>query len=325
MKVVIPAGGLGTRLRPHTLYTPKPLLFVAGDTILGYIFSYLDKLEISEYRIVCAPETLLPKKMREMYPERHCSFWEQAEPLGLGHAVLQALKDLQDEPVLIILSDTIIPFDYRKAILDTEVGTGFLLAKKVDEPRRFGVMETNEKNWITGLVEKPEKPLSNLAIAGVYYLPSAKRLNSALEDIIKRDHKTRGEFQLTDALTLLIENGERLRSVIVDEWFDCGTSSSLLEANRELLKLNSRAIPSKGSTIKPPCWISSSVIIENSIIGPYVSIGDTVEIQNSIISDSIVNSGAKIHNMIMKGSIVGINAFLEGKVSALDVGPFSRL
>jgi glucose-1-phosphate thymidylyltransferase len=260
-----------------------------------------------------------------MYPERHCSFWVQTEPLGLGHAVLQALQDLQDEPVLIILSDTIIPFNFRKVLVDTKEETGFLFAKQVDDPRRFGVMEINNEGWITRLVEKPEKPMSNLAIAGVYYLPSAKRLNSTLENLFKQDHRTRGEFQLTDALALLIENGEKLRPVIVDEWYDCGTSSSLLEANRELLKRNTRMVPLEGSIVKPPCWISSDVVIENSIIGPYVSIAEGVEIRNSIVSDSIINNEAKVNNIIINGSIVGTKAFLEGKLSILDIGPFSHL
>lgn len=324
MKVLIPAGGKGTRLRPHTLYTPKPLLFVAGDTIIGHIFSLLDGLEIEEYRVVFSPETSLPRLLRERYPDRSFTFWEQAEALGLGHAVLQGLPELGDEPILILLSDTIIPFDIQKAISDLGENEGFLVAKEVADPRRFGVMELSG-DYISKLVEKPGKPKSNLAICGIYCIPSAKRLREALEELVSGDQRTQGEYQLTDALSILIKHGEKLRAVKVDTWIDCGTPETLLEANRALLKLRSRVVPVEGSLIKPPCWIADDVVIENSIIGPNVSIAKGAVVRNSIVSESIINAGAQIEGMVIKDTIVGERAVLRRSPSSLDVGSFSSL
>lgn len=325
MKVIIPAGGMGTRLRPHTLYTPKPLLFVGGDTIIGHIFSCLGDLNIDEFRIVVSPESSLPRLLSEAYNDRTLTFWIQDRPLGLGHAVLQALPDLGDEPILILLSDTIIPFDIQKAIAGTRTQEGFLVAREVDDPKRFGVIETNDEGLISKLVEKPDSPKSNLAIAGIYYLPSAKRLKSAIEELVKRDIKTRGEYQLTDALNFFVENGERLLPVIVDEWIDCGTSGALLQANKVLLSRNSRIVSIKGSLVKPPCWISDRVSIENSIIGPNVSIAENAVISNSIITNSIVNEGALVQRMILDETIIGIGAVMKGRDLLLESGPFSRL
>lgn len=324
MKVLIPAGGKGTRLRPHTLYTPKPLLFVAGDTIIGHIFSLLDGLEIEEYRIVYSPETSLPRLLRKAYPDRSFSFWEQAEPLGLGHAVLQGLPELGDEPILILLSDTIIPFDILAAFSSVAEDEGFLVAKEVEDPRRFGVMEL-AGDYISKLVEKPEKPQSNLAISGIYYLPSAKRLREALEEMVTQDRRTQGEYQLTDALSILIDHGEKLKAVKVDTWFDCGTPAALLEANRELLKHNSRVVPVEGSLIKPSCWIADDAAIENSIIGPNVSVAEGATIRNSILSNCIVNRDAEVEGMILTDTIVGQNAVLKRPMLSSDFGPFSRL
>jgi len=343
VKVLIPAGGRGTRLRPHTLHTPKPLLFVAGDTIIGHIFSILDGLQIDEYRIVFSPETSLPRSLKQAYPDRSFTFWEQAEALGLGHAVLQGLPDLGDEPILILLSDTIIPFDIQAALASVSEDEGFLVAKEVDDPRSFGVMELAD-GFISRLVEKPENPQSNLAICGIYYLPSARRLREALEELVSQDIRTRGEYQLTDALSILIDKGEKLKPVKVEQWIDCGTSAALLEANRELLKLNSRIIPLKGSLIKPPCWIGegvtgvtgtgvagvtgtgvTGVVIERSIIGPNVSIDKGAVIRNCIISDSIINADAVVEGMVIANTIVGRKAVLKRPVLSVDVGPFSRL
>jgi len=323
MKVLIPAGGMGTRLRPHTLHTPKPLLFVAGDTIIGHIFSILDNLKISEYRIVYSPETSLPRLLREAYPDRSFTFWEQREPLGLGHAVLQGLLELGEEPVLILLSDTIIPFDIKAALADLSENEGFLVAKEVENPHRFGVMEVAD-GYITKLVEKPEHPQSNLAICGIYYLPSAKRLRDALEELVAEDIRTRGEYQLTDALCILIERGERLKPVKVETWIDCGTTEALLEANRILLKSNSRVVSAEGSLLKPPCWIGDGVTVENSILGPNVSVDRGAVVRNSILSDCIVNQGAVVEGMVIKDTIVGEKAVLRCSSLSLDAGPFSR-
>lgn len=315
---------MGTRLRPYTLYTPKPLLFVAGDTIIGHIFSVLDELEIEEYRIVYSPESALPRLLSEAYPDRGFSFWPQPEPHGLGHAVLHGLAGLEDEPVLVILSDTIIPFDVKRALAQTERGTGFLAVKEVDDPRRFGVTELSEDGWVEKLVEKPDEPHTNLALAGIYYLPSAGRLREALQELVGEDRRTRGEYQLTDALEILVKRGEKLRPVKVETWIDCGTKEALLEANRVLLVRNSRIVPVEGSLLKPPVWVGEDVTIENSILGPNVSVARGALIRHSLLSDCIVNRDAVVEGMVMTASIVGEKAVLRRAVFSPLTGPFSR-
>ncbi|MBN2378416.1 NTP transferase domain-containing protein [candidate division WOR-3 bacterium] len=324
MKVIIPAGGKGNRLRPHTLFTPKPLLFVAGDTIIGHIFSTIEDLEIDEYRVVYSPEGSLPRMLKESFPDKNFTFWEQAEPLGLGHAVLQGLGGLKDEPVLVLLSDTIIPFDVGKAFEGVVEGEGFLVAKEVDDPERFGVIELRG-DYVSNMIEKPSEPESNLAICGVYYLPSAKRLRESLEELVVRNQRTRGEYQLTDALAILVRNGEKLKAVKVDKWIDCGTSEALLDANRELLKLRTRIVPFDDSLIKPPCWIGDHVRICNSIIGPNVSVAKEASIKNSIVSDAIINREAKVEGMVIDRAIVGEKAVVKRSSSSPDLGSFSRL
>jgi len=324
MKVVIPAAGEGKRLRPYTLWEPKPMLFVAGNTILGHIFSMLEGIEIDEYRMVVNPASKMPEMLEQAYPGKRFSFWVQDSPMGLGHAILQGLSGLADEPVLVLLSDTIIPFDLREALSILGSDEGFLIAKEVDDPRSFGVIE-KKGNYVSNLIEKPKEPKSRLAICGIYYLASVKRLRKAVEQLIDKNIRTSGEYQLTDALSILIDEGEKLRTVEVETWIDCGTPSALVQANRILLEGNSRIVPVDGSLIKPPCWIADNVIIENSIIGPYVSIDSDAVVTDSILSDCIINRNAEVRGVVLKESIVGFEGVLKREGLSTDVGPYSRL
>ncbi|MBD3285497.1 NTP transferase domain-containing protein [candidate division WOR-3 bacterium] len=324
MKVIIPAAGKGTRLRPFTLWEPKPMLFVAGDSIIGHILSILEGLEIDEYRIVINPEGSMTEMLRKAYPGKPFSFHVQDSPLGLGHAVLQGLAGLGDEPVLVLLADTIIPFNLQDALASLGSGEGFLVAKQVDDPSRFGVIE-KDGDFISRLVEKPKEAKSRLAICGIYYLASAERLRDAIEELVAKDIRTAEEYQFTDALSILIEEGERLRTVEVKTWIDCGTSDALLDANRILLKRNSRVVTLKGLLIKPPCWIADDVKITNSIVGPYVSVARGTEITDSILSNCIINRHADIQDSVLKGSIVGFKGVVKGRTLSADVGPFTRI
>ncbi len=324
MKVIIPAAGIGKRLRPYTLRLPKSLLFVAGDTIIGHILSVLENSEVEEIRIVVSPASPIPSFLKGKYPDKNISFRVQENPLGLGHAVFQGLDEADSGSVLIMLGDTIIPFNLQSVLESLEDGVGFLAAREVEDPRRFGVIEL-EGNYVSKLVEKPENPKSRLAICGVYYLPSAKRLREAILELINKDIRTRGEYQLTDALSILLSRGEKLITFGVDNWMDCGTPQALIDANHTLLASSSRIVPVSDSLIKPPCWIGENVTIQNSIIGPYVSIASGAEIRNSVISNTIINQNAVVEAMVLTQTIVGYEARLCRSVLSLNLGPFSSL
>ncbi|HIE05883.1 MAG TPA: nucleotidyl transferase [bacterium (Candidatus Stahlbacteria)] len=318
MKVLIPVAGFGTRLRPHTYTTPKPLLMVAGKPIIGHVLDTIAELEPEEVIMVIGQmgEGIV-EYVRKHY-SYHFRFVFQEEQLGLGHAVYLGLKDSRSDPLLIILGDTIIEADLRNFTSGGNViGTG-----EVDNPQRFGVVRLADGEIIE-LVEKSEDPPTNIAIAGVYYLKDPSSLYDSLGQLITDDRRTRGEYQLTDGLAMLLERGVKIRAKPVLKWLDCGTTEALLETNRYLLRAKSYVKERKGVLVKPPVYIFDTAQIEDSIIGPSVSIGEHAIIKNSVIKDSIVNSGASVKDSLISSSIIGENARVVGRFKVLNVGDSS--
>ncbi|RKX69059.1 nucleotidyl transferase [candidate division WOR-3 bacterium] len=320
MKVLIPVAGFGTRLRPHTYTTPKPLLMVAGKPIIGHVLDTIGALNPDEVIMVIGPMGERIIDYVRQHHSYHFRFVFQEEQLGLGHAVYLGLKDVEPAPLLIILGDTIIEVDLKSFTAGGNViGTG-----EVEDPRRFGVVRLADGEIIE-LVEKSERPPSNIAIAGIYFFEDPGPLASALDEIITKDLKTRGEYQLTDGLALLLKKGLKLRAHPVQKWLDCGTTIALLETNRYLLRTKSYYRERKGVVIKSPVYIFDSARIEDSIVGPSVSIGENALIRNSVIRDSIINSGAVVEDSLIAGSIIGENARVLGKFKILNVGDSSTV
>lgn len=321
MNVIIPAAGIGTRLRPHTHTMPKSLLHVAGKAILGHILDNIIELKPYEILIVTG---FLGEKV-QVYVQDHYDipsrFVEQDELSGLGSAVRLALSHLDDRPVLIVLGDTIIETDTDDFI---SAGRNVLGVLPVDDPGRFGIANMKDGR-VTKLVEKPDKPESDMAIIGLYYISDTKMLKESLEQLVKRDIKTRGEYQLTDALQLMIDAGVEFVGHTVDGWYDCGKRETLIETNRHLLEIIAPDHTRDGSIIIPPTFIAPTAEVESSVIGPYVSISDRAVVKNSIIKNSIIGYEAEVKNTMLRDSLVGHRAVVHGDFKALNVGDSSEI
>jgi len=322
MRAIIPVAGVGSRLRPHTYAIPKVLLNVAGKPILGHIMDKIVGEGILEGTIVVG---LMGDKVTEYlsgaYPDFRADYVEQEERLGLGHAIHLSRDTIGTGPVLIILGDTIFDVDLTPVLKGTTSAIG---VKAVDDPRRFGVAET-AGGRITRLVEKPEKPATNLAVVGLYYIRNPQLLCDCLDDLVAADRRTKGEYQLTDALQMMIERGEKMVPFMVEGWYDCGSPETLLSTNRALLEKHStvRAIP--GVVINEPAYIAPTAVLSNCIIGPSTSVGDGAEISDAVIKNSIISEHAKVHGALLENSIVGNGSVLSGSYRRINVGGASEI
>jgi glucose-1-phosphate thymidylyltransferase len=319
LRVIIPAAGGGTRLRPHTHTTPKVLLRVAGKPIIGHIMDLLIPINPAEVIVVVGTQgDRIEQYLRSAYSLK-MQFVVQDEPKGLGHAVMQAKATAVGQPTLVLLGDTILDLDLTGLDWDANL----IGVRTVENPRRFGVVELKD-GIVTRFVEKPIQPRSNLAIVGVYYFPDSQPLFAALDELVSRDKRTRGEYQLTDALQLMVQHGQQLRTFNVEHWLDCGTPDALLATNSYLLQTRHHAQDRGGVVLVPPVHIEDSATIENSIIGPNVSIGARAEIRRAIIRDSIVNQDAQVEDAILEHSILGEAAKLRDQALHLNLGDSSE-
>jgi glucose-1-phosphate thymidylyltransferase len=318
---VVPVAGTGTRLRPHTYTYPKVLLTVGDKPIIGHI---LDDLSAAGIRKVCLVVGYLGDKIRDYvsanYAGLNVSYVEQAEQKGLGHAIWLTRGSVSG-PVIVMLGDTILDADLSKFMASKD---DCIAVKEVKDPRRFGVVET-KGGYISAMVEKPENPKTNLAIVGIYSFRNSAALYNSLGRLMASGTTTKGEIQLTDALAAMVKAGHRIKAVPIEGWYDCGKPGTLLETNRYILDTKKFSPKAKNSLIIPPVYISPTAHVENSIIGPYASIGDGAKIDSSIVSDSIVNENAFIINMNLSGSLVGPSATVVGRRDQLNVGENSEI
>lgn len=319
-KAIIPAAGEGRRLRPHTHATPKPLIEVAGKPILGHIIDRLLPARPDEVCVIVGASGAPIKDYLAANYQCRFSFVVQDDPKGLGDAVYRARERFAGEPALVMLGDTIVDAD----IASFAGKENIIAVKEVADPQRFGIVETRG-DVVTRLVEKPQSPPSNLAVVGVYFFTDSKPLFSALERLIASGEQTKGEFQLTDALEQLVRSGTRIVARKVEHWLDCGTPDALLATNRHLLSKASRYQPRAGCLLVPPLYVHESARVENSIVGPNVSIGADAVVKDSVIRDSIVNRGARLESALLEGSILGESSVVKGSLRRLNLGGFSEL
>jgi len=325
MKAVIPVAGFGTRLRPHTYSKPKPLINVAGKPFLGYILEKLAALNPEEYIFIVG---YLGEQIQHYVESTYrlpARYVEQKELLGQAHALWLA-RDYIDGPIVIIFADTLFEADLRD--LDDPDADGIAFVKEVEDPRRFGVVELDARGYVTRFVEKPASLENRLAVIGMYYIRNGPLLVKACEELMARGIRTRGEYFLTDALNIFLEYGQRLRVREVNVWVDCGTPEAVLETNRYLLAHghdNSREAQREGVVILPPVFIAPSAHVRHAVIGPYATIADGCFIENAIIRDSIVDSGARIVNAILEQSLIGRDAYVGGRFRRFNVGDSSSI
>jgi glucose-1-phosphate thymidylyltransferase len=329
MKAVIPVAGIGTRLRPHTHTQPKALIPVAGKPILAHIVDSLIEAGFKDFVFIIG---YLGEKIQH-YVEDHykdrinATFVVQAVREGIGHALWMSREHIEKEDELLIaLGDTIFDMDMKELISTKYSALG---TKKVEDPRRFGVVELDEKGFIKRLVEKPSIPISNLALVGIYKIQEVAALMEALQYNIDNDIRTKNEFQLTDALMRMIEKGIKFITFNVDNWFDCGKKEALLETNAILLNKPGMSSSSfenfNNCIIIEPVNIDPSCRIKNSILGPNVSIGPHTAIENSIIRESIIGPDSEIKNVVLHDSLIGNEATLKGLSQSLNLGDSTEI
>lgn len=314
MKIILPVAGKGERMRPYTNNLPKCLLPVGGKTIIDWI--------VGDTRPLAPTETIFITGYKAEVMDRYLAGkpeWGktrtvlQSDPQGLGQAISLALPYTNDdEPLLIILGDTLFDADLGRLVGESD---NILYTYKVQDPRRFGVAVTGENGRIDRLVEKPQEFVSDEAIVGIYYIKDVKTLRESLRYLMENDTRTRGEFQLTDALQMMIEKGCKFRTAPVQEWLDCGLPETLVQTNTWLLQnkdgLNNvnRVAIDQSETIHnvrliPPCIIGKNANIENCTIGPNVTIGDNCTLKNVTIMNCIMWDNEEIVHSHIEGQVI---------------------
>ena len=325
-KIAIPMAGLGTRMRPHTWSKPKPLIHLAGRSVLDYVldqFRTLPRFDSAEFALILGPnqqDQVAPYVLRH-HGEKRVHYYLQEVMKGQSPALYLA-RELLTGPMLMSFSDTLIETDLSH--LDEEQLDGIAWVKRVPDPRRFGVAELDDSGIITRLVEKPQDMDNNLVLVGFYYFRRGEALMEAIEEQMAKEISLKGEFFLVDAINVMIQNGARMRVEPVDVWLDAGKPDALLETNRYLLANgadNSRlAAERKNVTIIPPVFIHPDAEVMGCVVGPHVSIDANAQLTHSIIANSIVESGAQISHLILEDSLIGRQAMLNGRAHAMNVG-----
>lgn len=324
MKVIIPLAGKGTRLRPHTHITPKPMLKVAGKPVMSYILDDLKKLGIVEQVIYITGH--LKEKVEEFARQSFdvpSVFIEQKIQDGTAGAIALARKYV-DQPVLIIFVDTI--FDADLAIVKTTDADGIIWVKEVEDYQRFGVVVTDKDGNMTKIVEKPSTPISKRANIGLYYIRNWKLLFDGIDFVLKQP-KNKGEYYLTDAFQYMIDKGARIKVIDVEGWYDAGKIETMLATNSVMLSKGHARKPksSDGCMFIDPVYVEDGVILKKCKIGPNVSIGSGTTIEKSELSHCIVGSGATIKNSVLTNSLVGDDVVLDGVRGEVTIGDHSEV
>lgn len=328
MRILIPMAGFGTRLRPLTWSKPKPLVNVAGKAVLGHVldsFSALRDIEEVTF-IVGYLAGQVEAYVQQHYPQLRANYVVQEEMIGQSHAIWLAREALTG-PILIAFVDTLVEVDFPALVAeDVEAG---ILVKEVEDPRRFGVVEIGPDGWVRRVIEKPQDPISNLAVVGLYYFRRGEQLVSAIEQQLQARPPQQGEYYLAEAVNVMLEGGLRMRAQQVEVWQDCGTPQTLLETNRYLLthsRDNSREASGREQVvIVPPVFIDPSAQIERSVIGPDVTIGAGCHIERSLVRDSIIEANSHIADSMLSESLIGRGARVVGRDRSLIVGDSSEV
>lgn len=319
LKIVIPMAGWGTRMRPHTWSKPKPLVSVAGKTSLEHVmdmFKTLPDPENVEYIFILGPylgETQVPSFIKENYPQLKAHYVVQHEMKGQSHALALSREFLRG-PMIVCFSDTLMETDF--SFLAKEESDGVAWVMPVPDPRRFGVAEVNNEGWVTRFIEKPQSLDNNLVVVGCYYFKSSEKLLAAIDEQMERGIMLKGEYFLTDTITVMIEHGAKVRTNEISTWLDTGTIEATLDTNKVLLeKIGSQVGKFKGSNVEivEPVAIHESAEISNSKIGPYASIGANCKIENSQIAESIIEANCEIKDAALNRSLIGRQATVKGR------------
>lgn len=322
MKVIIPVAGAGAKLRPHTYTQPKPLIPLAGKTILSFIIDqFVEEGQDDFIFIIGYLGEKIKNYVEEKYPDIKATFVVQHERSGTGHAVYLA-KDFieENEDILVVYGDTICDYNLKEVL---QCKTSTVGVKKVENPQEFGVVEIDAFGKVKNTIEKPKIPKSNLALVGIYKITETANLFDIIEKEFQQDN-TEKEYHFTSVINLLAHSGVEINTFQVNNWFDCGKKETLLETNAILLnkvEFASEEIPFFDNTIIiHPVSIADGCEIENSIIGPNVSIGEKTKISSSMIKDSIIGNYSVLDKVVLHSSLIGSDAYICGTSQSLNIG-----
>lgn len=332
MNIIIPMAGMGKRLRPHTLTIPKPLIPVAGKPIVQHLVEDIaalipDKLEEIVFvtgRFGKEVENHLLEVAKSLGAKGKIAY--QDEALGTAHAIWCAKEALKGKTI-VAFADTLFRADFK---LD-ESKDGVLWVKQIEDPSAFGVVKLNEEGDIVDFVEKPQTFVSDLAMIGIYYFKKGEDLAAEIKYLIDNDIKNGGEYQLPDALRRLTEKGHKFGPGKVDEWMDCGNPAATIDTNERILHWKypeseiSKSATIKNAVIINPCFIGDDAVINDSVVGPYVSIGAGTKVESSRISRSIVQENSKVGNFVLADSMIGNFANIQNQPQALSVGDYNTI
>jgi glucose-1-phosphate thymidylyltransferase len=330
MKIIVPMAGMGKRMRPHTLTIPKPLIPVAGKPIVQHLMEDIVKVcpeKVDEIAFVVGhfgkeTEQKLIAIAQSLGATGTIHY--QDEPLVTAHAILCAQPALKGK-VVIAFADTL----FRTDVNIDEHSDGTIWVKQIDDPRQFGVVKIDKNNVITDFVEKPQEFVSDLAIIGIYYFKDGEYLCNELQYLIENNIKDKGEYQLTNAMENMKNKGKKLVPGKVTEWLDCGNKDATVYTNKRVLEIKHPAgqvhLAAKllNSVVIHPCLIDQDAVIENSVIGPHVSIGRGTRLINTIIRNSIIQNNTVIESAVIDNSMIGSHVDYKGKQQDLSMGDYS--
>ncbi|MFT4673321.1 MAG: glucose-1-phosphate thymidylyltransferase [Patiriisocius sp.] len=337
MKIIVPMAGRGSRLRPHSLTVPKPLIPVAGKPIVHRLVADIAGVlntEIEEIAFILGDPAWFGEDVVASLKELALSLgakpsiYRQLDPKGTGHAIMCAAPSLSG-PAVIAYADTLIRADFD---LDKEADA-VIWTKKVDNPEAYGVVNLNDKQEIVELVEKPDTFVSDQAVIGIYYFKDVAVLKSELQYVLDNNIINGGEYQINDGIKRMMEQGNVFKSGAVAEWMDCGNKEITVETNRRMLgflkedncPLISENVHLENATIIEPCFIGDDVVLKNSTIGPFVSIGKGSVVENSMIKNSIIQTHTVVENATLDKAMIGNHAHFNGSFTNISIGDYSQL
>ena len=338
MKIIVPMAGRGSRLRPHSLTVPKPLIPVAGQPIVHRLVKDIAKVlkqPIEEIAFVLGDpawfgdEVVSSLEALATSLGAKASIYRQDKPLGTGHAIMCAEPSLSG-PAVIAYADTLI-----KAEFDLDpTADSVIWTKKVDNPEAYGVVKLNANDEIVELVEKPETFVSDQAVIGIYYFKDVAVLKGKLQGILDENIMNGGEYQINDGIKRMMAEGKVFKTGTVDEWMDCGNKAITIETNQRMLgflkadgeeQLVADSAKLENSNIIEPCFIGENVVLKNTTVGPFVSIGNGTVIENSTIENSLIQTHSEIKNAKLNNAMIGNHVKYDGEFTSISIGDYSIL
>ncbi|MGZ0015500.1 sugar phosphate nucleotidyltransferase [Yeosuana sp. AK3] len=338
MKIIVPMAGRGSRLRPHSLTVPKPLIPVAGQPIVHRLVKDIVKVlnqPIDEIAFILGEPAFFGEDVVASLEAlatnlgAKASIYRQDQPLGTGHAIMCAKESLSG-PAVIAYADTLIRANFS---LDPEADA-VIWVKQVDKPEAFGVVKLNDRHEIIELVEKPKDFVSDLAVIGIYYFKDVSVLKQELQHVLDNNIVNGGEYQINDGIKGMMDKGNVFKTGQVDEWMDCGNKAVTVETNARMLgflqadgdeQMVAPSVKKINSKIIEPCFIGEHVVLNNATIGPNVSIGENCVIENTTITNSLIQTNSTIKNAHLENAMIGNYVSYDGNFKAVSLGDYSVL